>query len=78
MDYKLKTCPFCGKPPITRVAVIRGIGHDEIAVQIICHLCEIKQERTIQHCDDFWKLEKAKTEAIEKWNRRCEYGNCNP
>ena len=71
-EIKLKPCPFCGKEPITKVKVHRGISASEIRYSVECKYCDISIGAYITTCDSFTNAQSAMNRAIEYWNRRTD------
>ena len=71
-ETKLKQCPFCGKEPITKVKVCRGINASEIRYSVECEYCDVSIGAYITTCDSFNNAQSVMNRAIENWNRRTD------
>ena len=71
-EIKLKPCPFCGKEPITKVKVCRGVNASEIRYSVECEYCDVSIGAYITTCDSFIDAQSAMNRAIEDWNRRTD------
>lgn len=73
MMTELKSCPFCGKQPMTNVYYWKCGGDElELFAEVVCTCGVSKREPFEGNNRNFEYYAKAFETAIDKWNRRAE------
>ena len=70
---ELKTCPFCGAIPRTKMSIVKMGGvEDQVDFSIHCPNCGTTKTGRLKFnaYATFFDVDKAKENVIKAWNRR--------
>ena len=67
---ELKSCPFCGNTPYTRLSVVRATANDYIMYKVRCGECGIEMSDSVGSGDSFEDLATVVEKVNNSWNNR--------